>query len=475
MIALSEMTGPAREAGPHEPMDLRGVRVLVVGLARTGVAVARFLSNRGATVVGTDTRDRGDLEREFPDLRDLNIELQVGGHGEEGFLHADLIVLSPGVPPFIEPLAKARQQEIPIISEIELASRFLAVPIVAVTGTNGKTTTTLLIGAMLQRAGKRVFVGGNVGNPLINSIVGEEKNDIAVVELSSFQLEGIEKFRPAIAVLLNITEDHLDRYPGFEAYIEAKSRVFMNQRPSDVSVLNAGDPMVERAASSCKARKVYFNVTHDQMEGAFLRGRQIVLRRPEGEEIYDPEKGKLMGPHNIENMMAAIVAARLCGCPEDGVQEALEAFNGLAHRLEFVKEVKGVRYFNDSKGTNVGAVVKSLQTFPGPLILIAGGKDKGGDYAPLKQPIEGRVKDLILIGQARERMARHLGDVVPITLAGSLEEAVKRAYALAQPGDSVLLSPACSSYDMFRDYVERGEVFKVLVRRLPDSNQNQNQ
>lgn len=445
------------------------MQILVVGLARTGIAVARFLFNRGARVVGTDIRDRGDLEREFPDLRDLNIELQVGGYGEdgeEGFLHADLIILSPGVPPFIKPLAKARQREIPVVSEIELASWFMTTPIVAVTGTNGKTTTTLLIGEMLRKAGRQVFVGGNVGNPMINLVAGGEKKDIAVVELSSFQLEGIERFRPTIGVLLNITEDHLDRYSTFEAYVEAKSRLFMNQRASDLSVLNAVDPTVERAASSCRARKIYFNITNDRMEGAFFNGRHIILRGREGEEIYDPEKCRLMGIHNIDNMMAAIVTARLCECPIDLVQQTLETFNGLAHRLEFVKEVKGVRYFNDSKGTNVGAVVKSLQTFPGPVILIAGGKDKGGDYAPLKGPILERVKYLVLLGEARERMARQLEGVAPITFADSLEASIKKAHALARPGDTVLLSPACSSYDMFRDYVERGDTFKDLVRRL---------
>lgn len=467
MIAVSETRETAKR--PQKAMDLSGMQVLVVGLARTGIAVARFLSNRGARVVGTDIRGRGDLETEFPDLRDLNIEFQGGDPRAESFPHADLIILSPGVPPSIEPLTKAREREIPIISEIELASWFVTTPIVAVTGTNGKTTTTLLIGEMLRKAERRVFVGGNIGNPLINLATGEERMDIAVVELSSFQLEGIERFRPAIGVLLNITEDHLDRYATFEAYVEAKSRLFMNQRVSDILVLNAEDPIVERAASSCRARKVYFDVLHDRMEGAFFNGHQIVVRGIEGEEIYDPQKSRLMGSHNIENMMAAIVTARLCGCPKDMVRQTLETFNGLPHRLEFVREVDGVRYFNDSKGTNVGAVVKSLQTFAGPLILIAGGRDKGGDYAPLREPILESVRHLILIGEARSRMEHHLRGAAPITPANSLEAAVTKAHSLARPGDTVLLSPACSSYDMFRDYVERGDIFKTLVRRLGGS------
>jgi len=292
-----------------------------------------------------------------------------------------------------------------------------------------------------------------------------------VVELSSFQLEGIQRLRPAVGVLLNITEDHLDRYGTFEAYVEAKSRLFINQRASDLAVLNASDPTVERAASSSRARKVYFNVTRDQMEGVLFNGRHIILRGSEGEEIYDPRMSGLLGIHNIENMMAAMVTARLRGCPRDVVQETIETFHGLAHRLEFVKEVEGVRYFNDSKGTNVGAVVKSLQAFPGPVILVAGGKDKGGDYAPLKEPILERVKHLILIGEARERMAHQLKGVAPTVLVDSLGAAVEKAHCLARTGDTVLLSPACSSYDMFRDYVERGDTFKALVRRLAHSNE----
>jgi UDP-N-acetylmuramoylalanine--D-glutamate ligase len=464
MIPFPEVARTTNEG--QKPVDLSGMQVLVVGLARTGIAVAQFLSDRGARVVGTDMRDREDLEREFPDIRDLKIEFHGGDSATESFLHADLIILSPGVPPFITPLARARKQGIPIISEIELASWFVTTPIVAITGTNGKTTTILLLGEMLQKAGRQVFVGGNIGNPLINLVAVDKQMDIAVVELSSFQLEGIERFRPAIGVLLNLTEDHLDRYPNFEAYVGAKSKLFVNQRTSDVSVLNAGDPTVERTASSCRARKVYFNVHQAGMEGAFYDGHHITVRGIGGEEIYDPQKGRLLGIHNIENMMAAIVTARLCGCPGDVIQQTLETFNGLAHRLEFVREVDGVRYVNDSKGTNVGAVVKSLQAFPGSIILIAGGKDKGGDYSPLKKPVIERVKHLILIGEARERMERELSGATSITRADSLEAAVKRAHCLAKPGDTVLLSPACSSFDMFRDYVERGDTFKNFVGKL---------
>ncbi|MBW2056115.1 MAG: UDP-N-acetylmuramoyl-L-alanine--D-glutamate ligase [Deltaproteobacteria bacterium] len=448
-------------------MNLEGMEVLVVGLARTGTAAARFLSRRGARVVGTDVRNRGDLERESPELKDLDVELRVGeSQAEESFLRAELIVLSPGVPPSIRPIVEARRRGIPVVGEIELASWFITIPIVAVTGTNGKTTTTLLIGEMLKRAGRRIFVGGNVGNPLINLAGDEGDREIAVVELSSFQLETIGRFRPALAVLLNITEDHLDRYTSFDSYLEAKSRLFINQEETDVSILNWEDRLVKRAASACRARKLFFNLPGGESEGAFFDGERIVVRGIEGEEVYYPGRSGLVGGHNRENMMAAILSARLYGCPRDAVQTALEEFEGLPHRLEFVRETGGVRYFNDSKATNVGAAVKSLQAFSGPVILIAGGRDKGGDYAPLKGPILERVEHLILIGEAADRMERELGAVAKIIRAESLEEAVGEAHLLARPGDTVLLSPACSSYDMFRDYEERGEVFKALVKRL---------
>jgi UDP-N-acetylmuramoylalanine--D-glutamate ligase len=461
------MIGKAKTRRIGETVPLRDMRVLIVGLARTGIAVARFLSNRAARVVGTDIRDRDVLEREFPELKDLNIQFHWGGHGDPSLLETDLIVVSPGVPPVTKPLASARRRGIPIISEIELASWFITTPLVAVAGTNGKTTTTLLIGDILRKAGRRVFVGGNIGNPLIDLATDAWEADVVVVELSSFQLEGIERFRPAVGILLNITEDHLDRYSGFDAYVEAKSRLFINQTAADISILNASDPNVMRASTSSKARKAYFNLVDHRMEGTFFDGRHIVFRGSEGQEIYDPQKSKLLGVHNIENMMAAIVTARLSGCSRDTIQETLETFEGLAHRLEFIREVDGVRYFNDSKGTNVGAVVKSLQTFPGPVILIAGGRDKGGSYAPLTEVVQHRVKHLILIGEARARMAEELRRSAPVLLADSLAAAVHEAHTLATSGDTVLLSPACASFDMFRDYADRGDTFKALVRRLP--------
>lgn len=464
MVAVSETMPHRAERGTS--IDLTGMRVLVVGLAQTGVATARFLSDRGATVMGTDIRGREELEREFPELKGTDMELYVGTIESEAFLRADLIVVSPGVPPSIPPLTRARERGVPIVSEIEMASWFVKSPIVAVTGTNGKTTTTRLIGDMLEKTGKRIFVGGNIGNPMVNLVPVDEQTDLAVVELSSFQLEAVERFRPAVALLLNLTEDHLDRYANFGEYVEAKSRLFVNQKPSDVSILNGGDPAVLQAASSCRARKIYFNARPGTEEGAFSDGRRITVQGAWGEETYDLRKCRLIGGHNTENMMAAVLAARLCGCPQDLVQETLETFEGLPHRLEFVRELDGVSYVNDSKGTNVGAVVRSLQAFTGSVILIGGGKDKGGDYAPLRKAILEKVKHLILIGEARERMGHELGGAVPISYSDSLEGAVKLAHCLGKAGDTVLLSPACSSYDMFRDYEERGDTFKALVAGL---------
>jgi UDP-N-acetylmuramoylalanine--D-glutamate ligase len=472
MIAISQMTKTVKRKEKQRPVDLSGMRILVVGLARTGMAVARFLTDRGARVTGLDSRGREVLEKESPELQQLEMDFYDLNREHKVLARADLIVLSPGVPPDIEPLVRLRQRNIPIVSEIELASWYLRTPIIAVTGTNGKTTTTLLISQMLQKGGKQVSVGGNIGNPMINLVDQTEKRDMVVVELSSFQLEAIREFRPFVGVLLNITEDHLDRYPTFDAYVEAKSRIFLNQNGSDLAVLNAADTCVKRAAKACKARRIYFNVTNKTTDGAFFNGRHIVVRGSHGVEIYDPKKSRLFGIHNVENMMAAIVTARFCGSPQEVVQEIIETFDGLDHRLEFVGEVEGIRYFNDSKGTNVGAVMRSLEAFSGPVILIAGGKDKGGDYSPLRTPIGERVKHLVLTGEAKTRMSRELGGVVPLTLTDSLRAAVEKAHALARRGDTVLLSPACSSYDMFRDYVERGNTFKTLVQGLTHGDEN---
>jgi len=447
-------------------MDLKGKKVLVVGMARTGIATAKFLKAKGSLVTATEVKPKEEMKEAVEELKGMDIATEWGGHRKETFLKQEMIVVSPGVDLNIEPIQKAIQQGVQVISEIELACHFIHVPIIAVTGTNGKTTTTLLIGEMLKEDGRKVGVGGNVGEPLILFADGEGRWEVLVVEISSFQLEAIEDFRPQISVLLNITEDHLDRYPSYDDYIGAKMRIFANQNSGDLAVLNSDDPIVMRFGERIKARKVLFSLKGKLDEGAFSNGRTISLRRAGNEEKYSLAKTPLKGVHNVENMMAALTAARIFGCSKKAIQGALNRFKGLEHRLEFVRETGGVRFYNDSKGTNVGSVVKSLQSFSEPVILIAGGKDKNGDLSPLEGLIRKRVKHLILIGEAKERMNRELGGLTDTVIAKSMEEAVLMARRKAKPGEVVLLSPACSSFDMFKDYKERGKIFKEAVFKI---------
>ena len=447
-------------------MDLNGKKVLVVGLARTGLATTRFLKTKGARVTTTETKQKEEMKEAVQELEVTDISMEWGGHRVETFLGQDLVVVSPGVSPGIEPIQKALKKGVQVISEIELAYHFIDIPIIAVTGTNGKTTTTLLIAEMLKEDGRKVGVGGNVGDPLILFADGGHRWEMLVVEISSFQLEGIEDFRPRLSVLLNITEDHLDRHPRYSDYIRAKARIFENQDSGDMAVLNKDDPIVMELQERVKAKKFLFSLKERTDEGAFSDGRVILLRLGGDEEVYSLSKASLKGIHNVENMMAAVSTARLLNCSQKAVEIVLNRFEGLEHRLEFVREIGGVRFYNDSKGTNVGSVVKSLQSFSEPVILIAGGKDKKGDLSPLRGLIQSRVKRLILIGEARERMAGELGALTETVTAKTLEEAVRLAYQVAGRGEIVLLSPACSSFDMFEDYKERGRVFKEAVRDL---------
>lgn len=451
-------------------MDLRGRKVLVVGLARTGLATAAFLKAKGSIVSTTEMKPKEEMGEGIQELEGMGLtQMEWGGHQPRTFLDQDLIVVSPGVDLKIDPIQKALKKGIQVISEVELACRFIQIPIIAVTGTNGKTTTTHLIGEMFKEDGKKVGVAGNIGAPLVLFADGRERWEVLVVEVSSFQLEAIEAFRPRISVLLNITEDHLDRYTSYEEYIEAKARIFLNQNSRDVAILNGDDPIVTGLGKRVKAKKILFSLKERLREGTFSNSEKIILRLKGEEDSYSLAKTPLKGVHNVENMMAALTAAKIYGASKRAMETALNRFEGLEHRLEFVREVNGVRFFNDSKGTNVGSVVKSLQSFSDPVILIAGGKDKKGDLSPLRDPIEGRVKQLILIGEAKERMGRELGGLANTTLAETLEEAVLLAYQAAKRGEVVLLSPACSSFDMFKDYKERGKVFKEAVRRLQEA------
>jgi UDP-N-acetylmuramoylalanine--D-glutamate ligase len=445
-------------------MKVTGKKFLIVGLARTGIACARFLVNRGAIVQVSDRRLEHELRAEMAVLAGLAIEYHLGGEDARWVHGADFVVPSPGVPPENLLLREAGVVGVPILSEIELACRFLRTPLLAITGTNGKSTTTTLLGEMLKTAGRKTFVGGNIGAPLIGFADGEW--DWGVVEISSFQLEWVDQFRPRVAVLLNITEDHLDRYPDFAAYGRAKERIFAAQNEGDFAILNRDDPLVWATRERIRARVQSFGAA-EIAEGVFTAGtNEIVWREGGKEERYSLHAAKLQGVHNVENMMAAIAAAKCVGIPQAAVQQTLETFAGLEHRLEFVREKDGVRYYNDSKGTNVGALMKSLASFPAPVILLAGGVDKGGDYGVLRDLVRSKVRRLVLFGAAKEIIRAALGGLTDTVVVETFEAAVADAASQARPGEVVLLSPACSSFDMFRNYAERGKVFKNLVQAL---------
>ena len=444
-------------------MEIKGKKVLVLGLARTGRECARFLAQRGASVRVTDVRSEEELKQEMETLAALPIRYFLGGEDPDWLEGVDIIVPSPGVPAENVLLKEGSRRGIKILSEIEFACRFLPAPLVAITGTNGKSTTTTLVGEMLKASGGKVFVGGNIGTPLIGFVGGDW--EWGVVEVSSFQLEWIEEFRPRISVLLNLTEDHLDRYPNFRAYCQAKQRIFEAQAANDIAILSRDDRLVWEMRKRIRARVVSFGFSEVD-DGVFVAAREMIWRDGSREEKFPLSRVKIQGVHNVENMMAAIAAAKSAGVSASAIQKVLEDFPGLEHRLEFVREKDGVRYYNDSKGTNVGAVVKSLASFSDPVILLAGGVDKGGDYGILRQEIRQKVRRLVLFGEAQEIIARALGDLTETVIVENLEAAVGDAFAHARAGEVVLLSPACSSFDMFRNYAERGQVFKSLVQAL---------
>lgn len=456
-------------------MGLEGRKVLVVGLARTGVATARFLALRKARLTCTDLKTPEELVDLVRVLEETGCRMRLGAHHVEDFLQADLIVVSPGVPLTIPPLERAQAAGVEIIGEVELAFRHIPCPIVAVTGTNGKTTTVHLIDSMLEHGGVPHWVGGNIGRPLTEFLLkpaaggfGGRKPEVVVAELSSFQLETIERLRPRVAVWTNLSADHLDRYPNLEAYAVAKARIFRNQTARDFAVLPVADPWLERFRDGIRARVLRFGHGAEKDPDVGLREGVIFYRDPASgaEERYETGRVRVPGRHNLENMMCALAASRLCGADPRGVQRAMDAFGGLEHRVEYVAEAEGVRFYNDSKATTVDSVVRALECFDDPVLLLAGGKDKGGSFAPLREPLGRRVRRLILYGAAAGRMERELGGSTAIERAGDLEQALARAWRAARPGDVVLLSPACSSFDMFRDYEDRGERFKTLVRSL---------
>jgi UDP-N-acetylmuramoylalanine--D-glutamate ligase len=444
-------------------MELKEKTVLVVGLARTGRECARFLVDQGASVSVSDLRTAEQLKPELDALAGLAIRYHLGGEEKSWVDGVDYVVPSPGVPMDNLLLKEAVERRIPVLSEIELAARFFRAPMVAITGTNGKSTTTTLIGAMLRADGRTTFLGGNLGAPFIGAVATDW--EWGVIEISSFQLEWVEQFKPRIAVLLNMTEDHLDRYPKFADYCRAKERIFAAQSKEDVAILNRDDALVWALRDRLNAQVVSFGFG-EVAEGVFATADEIVWRGSGDEQKFALAKVTIQGVHNVENMMAAIAAAKFAGVSRRAIQRTLEEFPGLEHRLEFVREKDGVRYFNDSKGTNVGAVVKSLASFSAPVILLAGGVDKGGDYGPLAETIKQKVRRLVLFGEAKGIIAKALGHLTQTAVVDDIQAAVRDAAEQAQPGDVVLLSPACSSFDQFRNYAERGKVFKQLVQQL---------
>jgi UDP-N-acetylmuramoylalanine--D-glutamate ligase len=457
-------------------MELKDKRVLVVGLGKSGVASALFLKAHGARVTVSDTKSGDELRNEIPVLLDHGIAVETGGHGDRTFRGQDLIVVSPGVPVDAPPLAQARAQGVTVIGEVELAARFLPGPIVAITGSNGKTTTTTLTGEIMTAAGFPALVGGNIGTPAISLAERATPETVIVLEVSSFQLETIQTFRPKVAVVLNVTPDHLDRHRTFEAYADAKARIFENQQSGDFAVLNADDPTCVAMASRTRAQVFWFGRQKEVQQGAWVRDGNILFRDGAGQhgpaqrEIMQVSEIPLKGAHNLENVLAAVCAGVLMGCAPDKIREAVREFKAVEHRLEFVAAIRGVDYYNDSKATNVDATIKALESFPANIHLILGGKDKGSDYTVLNDLLRQRVKRVYTIGAAAAKIESQIvsskNGGVEVVHAETLDRALRKAYALAQPGDVVLLAPACASFDQFKNYEHRGQAFKDIVRAL---------
>lgn len=447
-------------------IELAGKKVLVVGLARTGVATALFCAERGAHVTATEERPEAQLREMAVKLRAAGVTLELGGHRPQTFVEQDLIVPSPGVPPTMPALAAAHAIGVPVWSEIELAWRFLRGRLICITGSNGKTTTTSLIGHILETAGLPVQVAGNIGTPLISRVDISSDASFTVVEASSFQLELISGFRPDIGILLNVTPDHLDRHGSIEAYGAAKARLFENQTENDAAVINADNAVAAQYAPT-GPRVFWFSRLKRVASGCYLRGDEIVFRCDGAESILLERKIiGLRGNHNLENVLAAAATARLAGVEPAAISEGIGTFAGVEHRIEYVATISGVDYFNDSKATNVDATLKALDAFSGNVLVILGGKDKGSDFGILRQALRNQARMALLIGSAAEKIESQLAGVIPVERAETMAGALEIAFRRAQPGDTVLLAPACASFDQFDNYEHRGRVFKQLVREL---------
>ena len=468
-------------------MDLKNKKTLVIGLGATGLATAVFLKRRGARVTVSDSAPEAELQENASRLRELGIKLELGRHSRDTFQAADFIVISPGVPHLLGPVAEARSNGTPVYGEIELACRFIDEPMVAVTGTNGKTTTTTLIGDMLKASQKTAFVGGNIGDPLIGYVDRGQRADVLVVEVSSFQLDTIQRFRPDIAVLLNITEDHLDRYADFTAYAESKMRIFENQHAEDLAVINGADTTIGPYLNRIKCRKLLFApasaaLPEDTFGCALLSEDRITItglpdvpgrknQKPNERHLAVARSDiRLFGAHNMENAAAAALAAFSAGATPKGIRQALKSFKGLAHRLETLGRYNDVRFINDSKATNMGAVIRALASFTEPVVLLLGGRNKGGNFHDLAASIRRHVKSIVAFGESRQEIVAALTDAAPIETAADMQAAVSKAFKTALPGETVLLSPGCASFDHYDNYVQRGEDFRRAVAELTHPN-----
>ena len=458
-----------------EVAELKDKKILVVGLGKTGVSLAHFLTKHGAIVTVTDHKSKPELSAQLDLMVDLPIKYELGGHSPKIFVQQDLVILSPGVPSNLKIFDYARSQGIKITGEFEFASRFVKEPVIALTGTNGKTTCARLIEAMLTESGVKCWVGGSLGLPLTEYLRSEDKAQVLVLEVSSYMLETCESFNPVNIVFCNLAENHLDRYRSMEDYINAKRKVFRNVNLGTTSILNADDnavielardPAVQRGRIFYFSRKQALEPQIMNIGGAVNTSQQVVVRTGPEKEYFDVSKVKLQGKHSIENIMAATLAAREHGAKHDAIQKVIDTFTGLPHRLEYVRKAGGVLFYNDSKATNVHAVLRALDVFDENVILIAGGKDANLSFEALRNIIRRKVKTLILVGEAKERINRDLGDYSETFLIGTFEEAVLIAFQKSRIGDIVLLSPGCPSFDLFDSYEERGDYFKEIIRKF---------
>ncbi len=456
----------------------KGKRVLIVGFGKSGVATAKYMSKQGAKITVTDMKQKSELADSVQACADLKIEYELGKHNSKTFQTAELIVVSPGIPLNIKVLDEAREKNIPITGELELAINALKEPLITITGTNGKTTTTMLIGEMFKADNKTVYVGGNIGQPLLDYVTEGLKCDAVIAEISSFQIDLLEKCTPATAVFTNLEEDHLDRYSDMSTYVSSKKKLLNFCDKNSYVVLNHDDPNIKDFSNDNQGKLIWFTKKNpiqiggpfaENFSGAYYNStsRQIIAKVLGREETYDLTQFRLLGDHNKENLLGAICAARAMGINPKAIQTVINTFKGVPHRLEFIRKKDGVYFFNDSKGTNVMSVKRSLASFVNnPIILIAGGRDKNGDFTVLGDLVKKRCKTIILLGEAKEKINRAVGDLAETYLVGTFEEAVLLAYQKSRSGDIILLSPGCSSYDMFRNFEERGDYFRKLVTQL---------